>query len=84
MAPPTAIPAIAPVARCVPLAVFLWLEDDELGELPLGELLAEEVPLDIVVTIPEDVNAESAPLVEAPVRTPLGTVSVASPNWLTY
>jgi hypothetical protein len=44
MPPPTAIPAIAPLARCVPLAVFLSLEDDELGELPLGELLSGEVP----------------------------------------
>jgi len=84
MAPPTAIPAIAPVARCVPLAVFLSLEDDELGELPLGEVLAEEVPLDVVVTIPEDVIVESVPVVEAPVGTPLDTVAVASPSWLTY
>jgi hypothetical protein len=83
MAPPTAIPAIAPVARCVPLVVFLSLENDELGELPLGELLSEGVPLDVVVTIPEDVNVESTPLVEAPVGTPLDAVAVAAPSWLT-
>jgi len=80
MVPPTAIPAIAPVARWVPLAVFLSLEDDEVSELPLGELLAEEVPSDVVVTIPEDVGMEFAPLVKAPVGTPLDAVAVASPT----
>jgi hypothetical protein len=78
-APPTAIPAIAPLARCVPLAVFLSLVDDELGELPLSELLSEEVPLDVAVTVPEKVNVESPTLVEAPVGTPLDAVTVAAP-----
>jgi len=83
MLPPTAIPVIAPIARCVPLAVFLSLEDDELGELPLGELLSEEVPLDVALTVPEDVNVESPALVKAPVGTPLDAVAVAAPIWLT-
>lgn len=82
MAPPTAIPAMAPVASCVPLEVFLLLEDDVIDELPLGELLAEEGLSDIVVSIPEDVGVEFALLVEDPVIMPLDAMVVASPTWL--
>ena len=82
MAPPTATPAIAPVARCVLLTVLLSLEVDEVGKVPLRELLAEEVPSDVVAT-PDDVGVEFALLVEAPVGTLLDAVAVASPIWLT-
>ena len=82
MALPTAIPAMAPVVSCVPLEVFLPLEDDEIDELLVGEVLAEEGLSDTVATIPEDVGVEFALLVEAPVEMPLFTVVVASPTWL--
>ena len=76
MAPPTAIPAMAPVARCVPLEDFWPLEETRVDELVLEELLDDATF--VVVTLPEDTGVAVASLV--PVETLLDAVVVASPT----
>lgn len=78
IAPPTAIPAMAPVARCVPLEDFWPSEETGADELVLEELLDEESAAFVVVTLPEDTGVAFASLVS--VETLLDAVVVASPT----
>jgi hypothetical protein len=93
MAPPTAIPATAPLPSCTlleALLVALLLDDDEGWEPPLEELPSEEDPADVSVAdavavgCTGDCGLVTIPLDPVPVGLLLDDGVEVPPIWVAY